>query len=111
MKAALEDEFGVPVRWVEDRSRNTHENARMSAALLTADGVARVVLVGHSFDLPRATAEFNAAGIATIPAPTGIADAGSDYRAIDFVPSAAGLQQSYYALYELYAEAWRRLSG
>ena len=111
MKAALEDEFGVPVRWVEDRSRNTHENARMSAALLTADGVARVVLVGHSFDLPRATAEFNAAGIATIPAPTGIADAGSDYRAIDFVPSVAGLQQSYYALYELYAEAWRRLSG
>jgi len=111
MKAALEDEFRVPVRWVEDRSRNTHENAQMSAALLTADGVTRVVLIGHSFDMPRATAEFAAAGIATVPAPTGIVDSSIDFRATDFVPTAAGLQQSYYALYELYAEAWRRLTG
>ncbi len=111
MKAALEGEFGVPVRWLEDRSRNTHENARMSAALLTADGVTRVVLVAHSFDMPRATAEFAAAGIATIPAPTGIADTSDDFSALDFVPNAAGLQQSYYALYELYAEIWRRLAG
>lgn len=111
MKAALEGEFGVPVRWVEDHSRNTHENARMSAALLTADGVTRVVLVAHSFDMPRATAEFAAAGISTVPAPTGIADSNTDFRAIDFVPTAGGLQQSYYALYELYAEIWRRLAS
>jgi uncharacterized SAM-binding protein YcdF (DUF218 family) len=111
MKAALEGEFGVPVRWLEDRSRNTHENARMSAALLKADGVTRVVLVAHSFDMPRATAEFAAAGIATVPAPTGIADSSTGFRAIDFLPSAAALQQSYYALYELYAEIWRRLAG
>ena len=32
MKEALELEYGVKVRWVEDRSRNTLENALYSAA-------------------------------------------------------------------------------
>jgi uncharacterized SAM-binding protein YcdF (DUF218 family) len=108
MRAALENEFGVPVRWIEDRSRTTHENAQMSAAILKADGIDRVVLVGHSFDMPRARAEFAAAGIATIPAPTGIAPKTSD-TLLDFVPSLAGLTDSYYALYELAGEAVRRI--
>ena len=32
MAASLEHEFGVPVRWIEARSRTTHENAVLSAA-------------------------------------------------------------------------------
>jgi uncharacterized SAM-binding protein YcdF (DUF218 family) len=108
MKAALQSEYGIPVRWSEERSRNTHENARFSAALLRAEGVTRVVLVAHGFDMPRATAEFAAAGIATIPAPTGIPRRGSPLELHDFLPSAAALQASYFALYEIYAEAWRR---
>lgn len=110
MRAALEDEFGVAVRWLEDRSRSTHENAVMSAAMLKADGIDRVVLVAHSFDMPRATAEFAAAGIATIPAPTGLPSQMSD-TLLDFVPSIAGLTDSYYALYELAGEAVRRLTA
>src|SRR3954451_11009851 len=39
MKEALEQEFHVPVRWVEGRSDNTHENARFSAELLRGAGV------------------------------------------------------------------------
>ena len=109
MREALQSEFGVTVRWAEDRSRNTHENATMSAALLRADGVERVLLVAHGFDMPRATAEFAAAGIKAIAAPTGLVDAGNDYRVSDFVPSVNALQWSYYALYEAYAEAWRRV--
>ncbi len=109
MRDALQDEFGVAVRWVEDRSRNTHENAQMSAAMLKADGVDRVVLIGHGFDMPRARAEFAAAGIATIAAPTGIPPP-TDGTLLDFVPSVSGLTDSYYALYELIGEAVRRLS-
>ena len=33
MAASLEREFGVPVRWVETRSRTTHENAVLSARI------------------------------------------------------------------------------
>jgi uncharacterized SAM-binding protein YcdF (DUF218 family) len=109
MRAALEDEFGVKVRWVEDRSRNTHENADMAAAILGPDAVKRVVLVAHGFDMPRATAEFAAAGIETIPAPTGLLPHDRADTLLDYIPSAEALQWSYYALYEIYANAARRL--
>ena len=80
LHAGKQAEYGVAVRWAEDRSRNTHENARFSAALLKADGVATVVLVAHSMDMPRARAEFAAAGIATVAAPTGLTSAGGPTR-------------------------------
>jgi uncharacterized SAM-binding protein YcdF (DUF218 family) len=100
MREALEREFGVRVRWAEERSRTTHENALYSAAMLRSDGIRSVVLVVHSFDMPRARAEFAAAGIETLPAPTGIPSAKPD-RLSDFVPSIGGLHTSYYALYEI----------
>lgn len=111
MRDALQNEFGVAVRWVEDRSRNTHENATLSAELLRADGVKRVLLVAHGFDMPRATAEFAAAGIEPIAAPTGVPSVRHVYRFADFVPTVDALQWSYYALYELYANAWRRVAA
>jgi len=110
MREVLEAEYGVAVRWTEDRSRNTHENARFSAALLRADGVATVVLVAHAMDMPRARAEFASAGIATVAAPTGLAAAGP-IRLMDFVPSAPALQASHDALYEILANVVLVVSG
>jgi uncharacterized SAM-binding protein YcdF (DUF218 family) len=105
MRVALEREYGVPVRWAEDASRNTHENAQLSGAILRRDGIARIVLVAHGFDMKRATAEFAAVGIETVPAPTGIRLQGAPASWRDFVPGVAGLQQSYYALYEILGNA------
>jgi uncharacterized SAM-binding protein YcdF (DUF218 family) len=102
MRSALVNEYGVAVRWTEARSRNTHENAIESAAILKADRVQRVVLVGHSFDFPRTRNEFEAAGIAVIAAPIAIPSR-TPTRAGDFLPTPAGLQLSYYALYEMLA--------
>jgi uncharacterized SAM-binding protein YcdF (DUF218 family) len=106
MREALEHEFGVDVQWSEDRSRTTHENAAFSAPLLREAGVRRVVLVAHSFDIPRARAEFAAQGVETIAAPTGIV-ALHFTSPFDYLPSVAGLQSSYYALYEMLANAMR----
>jgi len=106
MRAALEQEFNVPVRWAEDRSRNTHENAQRSAAILKRDGVKRVVLVMHGFDIRRARAEFVAAGLEVVPAPT-VIPAFSVTTPLDFVPSVGALQGSQIALYELLANAVR----
>ena len=102
MRNALTSEFHVPVRFTEGRSRNTHENAVNSAAILKANGIARVILVGHSFDFPRSQREFEAAGIAVIAAPIGMPAEGSPTFG-DFIPGINGLQQSYYATYELLA--------
>lgn len=108
MRETLENEFGVRVRWVEDRARTTRENARFSAHILRPLGIERVVLVVHAFDVRRARLEFERAGLAVLPAPTQIprlAVAGI----ADFLPSAAALQSSYYALYELSGYAGVRL--
>ena len=106
MQAVLEREFGVNVRWVEDRSRNTHENATYSAQILRKAGISSVVLVAHSFDMRRARAEFAAAGIATLPAPTGIPSS-EPYALFDFLPSFGGFKTSYYAVYEIIANLVR----
>jgi len=102
MQAALEREFDVRVRWAEIRSRNTHENAVRSAEILRAEHINRIVLVAHSFDIPRAKAEFAAQGIEAIPAPTGIPSGEFD-TPLDVLPSLAALQSSYFALYEIFA--------
>jgi len=107
MREVLENEYGIRPQWVEARSRTTHENAVFSAALLRNAGVERVLLVAHGFDMPRATAEFSQESIATIRAPTGIVNL--NYTPLDFLPSVAGLQDSYYALYEMLANAVLRV--
>ncbi len=110
MRDALEREYGVTVRWAEDRSRNTRENARLSAPLLKADGVTTAVLVAHAIDMPRARAEFAAAGIEVIPAPTGLA-ARAPIQIGDFAPSAPALQASHDAVYEILANVVRVVSS
>jgi uncharacterized SAM-binding protein YcdF (DUF218 family) len=102
MRDVLQDEYGVSVRWLEELSRNTHQNAVHSAEILRRDKVTRVVLVAHGFDMRRARAEFQAAGLEVVPAPTFIVSPGP-LAFGDFVPSVAALQSSYYALYELLA--------
>lgn len=103
MRDALVHEFGVPVRWLETRSRDTHENAVMSAAMLEASGVRHVILVGHSFDFPRSRNEFESARIAVTPAPIGIPSLDVTFE--DFLPGINGLQSSYRATYEILANA------
>jgi len=110
MRKSLNDEFGVDVRWTEAASRTTHENAVQSAEILRRENIRRVVLVAHAFDMRRATAEFAGQGIETVPAPTGgSSDAG--HTALDFLPSMAGLQRSYWASYEILANLVRIASG
>jgi uncharacterized SAM-binding protein YcdF (DUF218 family) len=109
MRAALEQEFDVPVRWAETRSRNTHENAVRSAEILRAEHINRIVLVAHSFDMPRAKAEFAAQSIEAIAAPTGIPNGEFD-TLLDVLPSMAALQGSYFALYEIFANVARSIT-
>jgi uncharacterized SAM-binding protein YcdF (DUF218 family) len=109
MRDILENEFRVPVRWVESRSRDTHENALRSAEILRQSGMRRVILVGHAFDFPRTTAEFAAAGIDAVAAPIEIPPV-VPTTLRDFLPSVTGLRLSYYALYEILANAAFRLS-
>jgi uncharacterized SAM-binding protein YcdF (DUF218 family) len=110
MKDALEHDFGVVVRWLEPRSANTRENARLSAEILRRDGVDRVYLVTHAWHVPRARAEFERAGLLVVPAPTGFrAPPSWEWRS--FVPSAKALRESSWAFHEGIGRIWYALSG
>ena len=110
MAEVLYGSFGVPVRWIEPESRNTHENAQHSARLLREAGVDRVVLVTHFWHFPRAVAAFRLAGLDPVPAPMGFADSlRSESGWMALVPSARVLLASYLALHEWIGIAWYRL--
>lgn len=101
MQRALREDFAWPARWVEDRSANTRQNARFSAAMLKQAGITRILLVTHAVHMPRARAYFQAAGLQVTPAPMGFflrsaqPDAGPGW-----LPSAHWAYAAWYVLHE-----------
>lgn len=110
MAQVLEREFGVAVRWRETKSINTIENAHLSAAILAAAGIHRVILVTDATHMRRAGGRFRSAGLQVVPAPT-------NYRAqrlhtpVDWLPSARGLRTSNRVLREWIGMLWSRARG
>jgi uncharacterized SAM-binding protein YcdF (DUF218 family) len=100
MAATLANEFGMPARWIEKRSRNTAENARFSAALLQADKIRTVILVTDESHMRRALAHCEAAGLLCYSAPVSITGHDSDSW-MQQLPTAGAMQTSAMALHEL----------
>ena len=104
MRDVLQNEYGVPVRWVDERARTTAGNAREAAALLRAAGIKRVALVTSAFHMPRAQRVFERAGLQVVPARTGyFGYGGGRFEAVHLVPSGDALRLSYLALREMAA--------
>ena len=111
MADILQHEFGVAVRWQEAASMDTAENAALSAALLKAADIRRIVLVTHAFHMPRARRLFEQAGLEVIPAPTAFfTHPHATWEPIEFLPQAYALRTSYYALHEWLGLAWISLT-
>lgn len=98
-------EFGQPLKWQEDRSRDTRENAGHTVQLLKRDGITRIVLVTHGWHMPRAQKMFEQAAGGTVkvdPAPMGLAQR-TTRPVLDWIPSPAGYQKVHNAVRELMA--------
>jgi len=108
MRAVLETEYGIPVRWVEDRSTNTWENARYSADMLGKDGIRRIYLVSHGWHLKRAVLVFRQAGLEVVAAGTAHPLPGRT-RISDFIPTARAMLESYLAWHEGIGLVWYRI--
>jgi uncharacterized SAM-binding protein YcdF (DUF218 family) len=108
MASVLREEFGVPVRWVEEASSNTHENATFSAEILKRAGVGRIYLVTSASHMRRSVAVFEALGFQVIPAPTNLPSRLGPIPG-DFVPRAKALHESSQALYEWFGLVWYHL--
>ncbi|GLK91846.1 YdcF family protein [Pseudomonas turukhanskensis] len=71
MADVMSQDFGVPVRWQEGQSKTTWENAQLSASILHAAGIQRVVLVTQAAHMPRSRWCFEQAGLQVVSAPVG----------------------------------------
>lgn len=108
LQRTLQNEFGIPVRWVETRAANTLENARYSADILRPAGISRVLVVSHAWHMPRARLSFADTDLQMIPAPTGFT---TRFRLswLDLLPSAGGLERSRLACHEWVGMLWYRV--
>lgn len=100
MKQTLEQDFDVSVRWKEDRSKNTFENALFSAHILKKEGILSTILVTSAFHMRRAQEAFETAGISIIPAATDFTSNG-DFGWRHLLPTSSNLNNSAYALHEI----------
>jgi uncharacterized SAM-binding protein YcdF (DUF218 family) len=108
MKAALEENFNIPVVWNEDRSRTTWENAVYTAQLLEREKLTTIVLVTQAWHLPRALWAFERVGMKALPWPaprTALRLGALD----DFLPSIAALHDTAHALHEMIGGVYYRL--
>ena len=110
MRAALEQDFRVPVRWTEYASDNTFENARYSFQTLQKDGIKKIYLVTHAWHMPRAAEVFRRAGFDVIEAPTAFT---TRYQTdpLAFLPRAEALRDSKIFMHEVIGLLWYRVKS
>ncbi len=100
------DEFGHPIKWKDEDSRDTRENAARTIALLKPAGIDHIVLVTHGYHMPRAMRDFTQAagpGIQIEAAPMGLAKK-VDAGVLDWIPSSRGFRQMRDTLHEVFGK-------
>lgn len=100
MADAMRRDYGLEVRWLEEESRTTWENATLSAELLQPQGMRRVVLVTQAWHMSRARWSFEQAGFEVITAPMGYLSAGYERPLGGWLPESRVIWQSSQLLNE-----------
>lgn len=99
MRDAAEHEFQGEVKWLEEASADTRQNAQFSAKILKAQGITKVLLVTTAWHMPRAMSSFEAVGIRATAAPT--AFRGKVFASwTSFIPHWNGLRDTCLAMHE-----------
>jgi uncharacterized SAM-binding protein YcdF (DUF218 family) len=91
--AGLLAEFGVSreVMLLEDKSRNTRENALNALAIMKKKGINKILLVTSAFHMHRASAVFEKLGLEVVPAATDYQVQNYEPSILDWVPDAEAL--------------------
>lgn len=108
MAETLRREFGVEVRWIENRSRDTADNAVFAAELLLRDNIHAVLLVTQDFHMKRALHACATTAIQCIGAPVTSYSRVTDSW-IEELPNSGTLRQNALALHELLGLLAQRL--
>ena len=108
--AAVAMRLGIPAKdiVIENRSRNTWENAENIQKLLPGK---TVVLVTSAFHMRRSVAMFKKQGLSVLPAPVGYRSQTRHGSFTDYLPQATTLETSSTAIAEHLSLSWYRMTG
>lgn len=98
-RRVLAQDYGLSLRWLDERSRDTQENVRRMAEVLLPAGIRRIALVTDATHMPRAQRHFRDAGFEVLPAPTDFPIA-EGRSVLQWLPSGQGLDLSRQVLRE-----------
>ena len=102
-------DFGRQIKWTEERSRDTRENAGYTVPLLKEQGIRRAILVTHERHMPRAMRAFvqaaQGSGIVFEAAPIDLLDA-QIRQPSSWLPSTKGLRMVREVLHEAAGRAF-----
>jgi uncharacterized SAM-binding protein YcdF (DUF218 family) len=99
MREELENNFHVPVTYVEDASRTTYENALNTSIILKQNDLDTILVVVQDYDAARVMWSFKRFGIQ--PRLYLTYRSHSELEISDFAPSPRALLESFYALHEM----------
>ncbi len=106
----LEKRWRIPVKDIEKKSQTTWQNALLSEKMLKRYKMNKIVLVTHSWHLPRVVQAFKLTTLQIIPAGTVYLEKYS-FEWNDLLPTMSALYQSFYAIHEWLGRAWYQLKN
>lgn len=109
MARALRDIFSVPSKWMEEKSRNTRENASLSGEMLKNAGIRRILLVTEAWHMRRALLSFKSTGLDVVPAPTNFISRPREGAILTWLPNAEAMAISSRSLHEWIGYIWYRV--
>lgn len=110
MADSLQYDFGVSARWLEEESRTTWENAKLSANILHAQGISRVVLVTNAWHMPRSRWSFEQFGFQVVSAPVGFLSGANGRPLSGWLPESKAMWHNTALLNEALGAVLYRLS-
>jgi len=108
MAKVLENELQTPVKWIEEQSNTTQENAQFSAKILKQNQIDTIYLVTHVWHMPRSNRIFEKEGLKVIPVSLGYQYKDS-LTPLDYIPKGEGLTKTREIWHELLGTIWYQL--
>lgn len=108
MASVLRKEYALDVRWVENQSNTTQENALYSFGILNKESINQIYLVTHYWHMPRAQRIFEQQGFQVTAIPHGFFEM-DHYTPLDFYPSSHGIATARQVWHELLGSMWYRI--
>ena len=100
MAKELNQFFNVPTQWIENKARNTEENASFTKNILVKDNIQKIILVTNQWHMKRAKYLFEKQGFDVLPAAAANYGSKGNLSAKSFVPDLGALNSNMVLLKE-----------